>query len=379
MKNLENELFACHPVAHKIKRQNIQAAVATCSRVRPPQPARLHIYLLDHGVSNVALPLRGLRHLPPVRAHVAAYFLNAVVKVPVHKRLSGGVIAVQRDDALHVIEDGGAGDFDFAVPDELLQKMCVGRGGRAAPSVSAADFDDEGQVGRDEHIGVLGVVALLNEREFLAPSLLVHNPAQLSVHDRPRDGQNDGVNAVDGGDAGVFEGVKSGCCIHMVDPNSNRPEQNEVGNERANGALNSARDWLARGVQSADDFALGIRRARDVHISAQPVRLCEHHFAAANASHSAWSTSIASPLASLQPENTLYQLGGCAVDLPLTMTRILLTIAIVLQSLEISAWALVGGTATGHFTSRFGQLPSCSSVRLRVASRRPGASGVQVE
>jgi hypothetical protein len=68
----------------------------------------------------------------------------------------------------------------------------------------------------------------------------------------------------------------------------------------------------------------------------------------------------------------LYQLGGCAVDLPLTMTRILLTIAIVLQSLEISAWALVGGTATGHFTSRFGQLPSCSSVRLRCLSAARG-------
>jgi len=150
----------------------------------------------------------------------------------------------------------------------------------------------------------------------------------------------------------VFESVKSRCCVHMVNPNSNRPEQNEVGNERANSALNSARDWLARCVQSADDFAVGIRRARDVHISAHPVRLCEHHFTAANESHSAWSTSTASPLASLQPENTLYQLGGCAVDLLLTMTRILLTIAIVLQSLKISAWALVGGTAIGHFTSR---------------------------
>ena len=148
----------------------------------------------------------------------------------------------------------------------------------------------------------------------------------------------------------------------MVDPNSNRPEQNEVGNERANSALNSARDWLARCVQSADDFAVGIRRARDVHISAHPVRLCEHHFTAANESHSAWSTSTASPLASLQPENTLYQLGGCAVDLTLTMTRILFTIAIVLQSLKISAgssrrdcdWPF-------HITGTVGQLPPCSS------------------
>ena len=182
--NLENKLFACHPVAHKIKRQYIQAAVATCSRIDPPQPARLDVYLLDHGVSNVAFPLRGLRHLPLVSAHVAAYFLNAVVEVPVDKRLGGGVIAVQRHNALHVVEQGRAGDFDFAVPEKLLQKIAVRRGGRGGPSVCAADFHDEGQVGRDEHIGVLGVVALLNEREFLAPTLLVHDPAQLPVHDQ---------------------------------------------------------------------------------------------------------------------------------------------------------------------------------------------------
>jgi hypothetical protein len=126
--NLENKLFACHPVAHKIKRQNIQAAVATCGRVHPAQPARLDIYLLDHGVSNVAFPLCGLRHLPSVSAHVTAYFLNTVVKVPVDKRLSSRVIAVQRDNALDVVEDGGAGDFDFSVTDELLHKNVCAKG-----------------------------------------------------------------------------------------------------------------------------------------------------------------------------------------------------------------------------------------------------------
>jgi hypothetical protein len=66
--------------------------------------------------------------------------------------------------------------------------------------------------------------------------------------------------------------------------------------------------------------------------------------------HSAWSTSTTSPLASVQPAKILYQFGGDAVALLLTMTSTRLTIAQATKCLL--DYETLGGLCLNHATLR---------------------------
>ncbi len=124
-----------------------------------------------------------MRQASDVRANMTANLLNAVVEIPVDKRLGGGVISVQCHYALDIIEQGSAGYFDFTV-------ACM----------RAANFDHKWKVGSDEHVGVLCVVALRDEGELFGPPLLIHDPAQLSVpeHNLHFSQQEDAVSYMTG-------------------------------------------------------------------------------------------------------------------------------------------------------------------------------------